>query len=92
MNAYQRLAVTLSPEMADAMRRKVEAGEYDSPQDMLQEALKRLLDADASLETWLREEVVPGHTEYLDDPSRAMPAEKVMDHLRKRRGAGTDAA
>jgi hypothetical protein len=42
----------------------------------------------AAVEQWLREEVVPGHTEYMADPSKGVPAEAVLDRIKARRAAG----
>jgi antitoxin ParD1/3/4 len=35
--------------------------------------VRALLGRDAAVERWLREEVVPGHQEYLRDPSTGIP-------------------
>ncbi len=86
MNANVSIKVTLPADLAEAMRLKVEAGEYNSAEDMLQAGLRSLLDRDRSLESWLREDIVAGHAEYLADPEKAMRAEDVLDHLRNRRG------
>ncbi len=85
MNANVSLEVTLPADLAEAMRRKVEDGEYASMEAMLQAGLRNLLDRDPSLETWLREEVVSGHADYLADPDKAMRGEDVLAHLRDRR-------
>ena len=85
MNANVSIKVTLPADLAEAMRLKVEAGEYNSAEDMLQAGLRSLLDRDRSLEAWLREDVVAGHAEYVADPEKAMRAEDVLAHLRDRR-------
>jgi len=36
-----------------------------------------LLERDAVVEHWLRDEVVVGHQEYLADPSQGVPAEEI---------------
>lgn len=86
MNANVSIKVTLPADLAEAMRLKVEAGEYNSAEDMLQAGLRSLLERDRALESWLREDIVAGHAEYLADPEKAMRAEDVLDHLRNRRG------
>ncbi len=88
MNANVSLKVNLPADLAEAMRLKVEAGEYASAEDMLQAGIRSLLERDDSLETWLREDVVAGHAEYLADPTKALQADDVLPHLRARR-AGT---
>jgi Arc/MetJ-type ribon-helix-helix transcriptional regulator len=89
MNANVSLKVNLPPDLAEAMRLKVEAGEYASAEDMLQAGIRSLLDRDDSLERWLREEVVAGHAEYISDPAQAVPADDVLAHLRARRARAT---
>lgn len=89
MNANVSLKVNLPPELAEAMRLKVEAGEYASAEEMLQAGIRSLLDRDDSLERWLREEVVAGHAEYLADPAQAVPADDVLAHLTARRARTT---
>ena len=37
----------------------------------MRDGVRALLERDAAVERWLREEVVPGHQEYLRDPRRA---------------------
>lgn len=86
MNANVSIKVTLPADLAEAMRLKVEAGEYASAEDMLQAGLRSLLDDDRSLETWLREDVVAGHADYLAHPEQAIPAEDMLAHLQHRRG------
>ena len=36
------------------------------------------MEREAAMERWVREEVVGGHTEYLADPSRGVPAEDIL--------------
>ncbi|MDP3896565.1 MAG: type II toxin-antitoxin system ParD family antitoxin [Mesorhizobium sp.] len=85
MNANVSIKVELPADLAEAMRLKVEAGEYASAGDMLQAGLRSLLESDRALENWLREDVVAGHAEYLANPRKAIPAEDVLAHLRDRR-------
>jgi len=85
MNANVSLMVNLPPDLAEAMRLKVEAGEYASAEDMLQAGIRNLLQRDDALEKWLREEVVVGHAEYLANTAQAMQADEVLPHLRARR-------
>jgi antitoxin ParD1/3/4 len=42
----------------------------------------------STIEQWLRDKVVVGHAEYLADPSKGIPGDKVMDRIRSRREAG----
>ena len=40
-----------------------------------------------AVEKWLLEEVVPGHQEYLADPSKGIPIEEVLPRIKARRAA-----
>ncbi|OAI24321.1 CopG family transcriptional regulator [Methylosinus sp. R-45379] len=88
MAAKQQFSVTLPPDMAEVVEEKLRRGEYDSASALMSEGVQALLDRDASLETWLRDVVVPGHAEYLADPSRAVPAEELLARIKARRAAG----
>jgi antitoxin ParD1/3/4 len=88
MNANVSLKVNFPSDLAEAMRLKIEAGEYASADEMLQAGVRSLLERDEALERWLREDVVAGHAEYLANPDKALEADQVLPHLRARR-AGT---
>lgn len=85
MNANVSIKVTLPADLAEAMRVRVEAGEYASAEEMLKVGVQTLIDRDVALDRWLRDEVVAGHAEYLADPGKAMDAENVLAHLKDRR-------
>jgi antitoxin ParD1/3/4 len=68
--------------MAQAVERKVKSGAYASVSD----GVRALLERDAAVERWLREEVVPGHQEYLADPAQGVPADAVLPRIKSRRG------
>jgi antitoxin ParD1/3/4 len=36
---------------------------------------------------WLGEEVVPGHHEYLRDPSKGIPADAILGRIKARRAS-----
>ena len=40
---------------------------------------------DAAVERWLREEVVPGHQEYLADPAKGVPGDAILGRIKARR-------
>ena len=51
------------------------------------EAVRVLLDRDAAVERWLREEVVPGYQEYLTDRTKGVPVDAVLKRIKPRYGA-----
>ncbi len=83
MRTTQQFSITLSLDMADAVERKVKSGAYAS----VSEVVRALLERDAAVERWLREEVVPDHQEYLADPTKGVPADAVLKRIKSRRGA-----
>jgi Arc/MetJ-type ribon-helix-helix transcriptional regulator len=52
---------------------------------VVREGVRALLERDAAIERWLREEVVAGHAEYLADPSKGVPAEEILGRIKARR-------
>lgn len=77
--------ITLPQDVADLVEGKVKTGAYASVDDVVTEGVRALVERDASLEEWLREEVVAGHAEYLSDPSRGVSADDLLDCIKSRR-------
>jgi antitoxin ParD1/3/4 len=88
MRTTQQFSITLPLEMAEAVERKIKSGAYASVSEVMRDGVRALLDRDAALEHWLREEVVAGHKEYLADPSKGVPADGVLARIKTRRTAG----
>lgn len=76
------LTVTLPPEMAAMVKAKVASGEYTSDSEVIRDGLRTLHARDAALEKWLETEVVRSYQEYIADPSKAIPADQLMDAVR----------
>jgi antitoxin ParD1/3/4 len=74
MKTTQQFSITLPHDMAEAVESKIKSGAYASVSEVVRDGLRALLERDAAVERWLREEVVPGHREYLHDPSKGIPA------------------
>lgn len=53
----------------------------------MRDGVRALLERDAAVERWLREEVVAGHNEYLADPSKGVPADAALSRIEARRAA-----
>jgi antitoxin ParD1/3/4 len=85
MRATEQLSITLPHEMAEVVEEKIRSGAYGSASEVICDGLRALLERDASIERWLREEVVAGHQEYLADPSTAVPADALLDRIKARR-------
>lgn len=81
MRSTQQFSVTLSHELADMVRTKVQSGEYASESEVIREALRTLQRHERALEKWLREEVASAYDAMKADPSRAISTEEVRAHL-----------
>jgi putative addiction module CopG family antidote len=82
MQSNRQFNITLEQDIAEAVERKVEAGAYASVSDVVSDGVRALIERDAEIERWLREEVIPGHAEYLANPSSAVAAEDILDQLK----------
>ena len=87
MRTTQQFSITLPFEMVEVVERKIKSGAYASISEVMRDGVRALLDRDAALERWLKEEVVAGHKEYLADPAKGVAADKVLAHVKARRPA-----
>lgn len=55
--------------------------------EVISEGVHALLERDAAVDQWLRDEVTAGHQEYLEDPSKGVPVEDVLARIKARRAA-----
>jgi Arc/MetJ-type ribon-helix-helix transcriptional regulator len=83
MRTTRQFSISLPHEMAEAVEQKIKSGAYATVSD----GVRALLERDAALERWLREEVAPGHAEYLTNPSQGVPAGEVLGRIKARRAA-----
>ncbi len=81
MRTTQQLSITLPIEMADAVKAKVQAGEYASESEVIRDGLRALLARDRAVESWLHQQVGPAYDALRADPSRALSAEHVRARL-----------
>ena len=89
MRTTQQFSITLPHDMAEVVERKIQSGAYASVSEVMRDGVRALIERDAAIERWLREEVVPGHVKHLADPSKAVPAEEVLPRIKARRAAET---
>lgn len=87
MRSTQQFSITLPHDMAEAVERKIQPGAYSSVSEVMRDGVRALMERDAAVERWLREEVISGHAEHLAEPSKAIPAEDVLPRIKGRRGA-----
>lgn len=84
MGEATNISVTLTPELGEHVRRKVDRGDYESPDALVCEAVARLLSED---EVDLRE-VSAAVEEAIgqSDRGQGRPAQEVFDQLRAKHG------
>ena len=87
MRTTQQFSITLPHDMAEAVESKIKSGAYASVSEVVRDGVRALLERDAAVERWLREEVVPGHQEYLRDPSKGVPADAILGRIKARRAS-----
>jgi putative addiction module CopG family antidote len=85
MRTTQQFSITLPHDMAELVERKIRSGAYASVSEVMRDGVRALMERDVAIERWLREEVVPGHAEYLANPSKAVPAEELLGSIKARR-------
>lgn len=85
MKPEQTLTVTLPADLVERVNDKVGSGAFHSASDAVREGLEVLIGREDALERWLRETVVAGHREYLSDPSKAVPADEILERIRRSR-------
>jgi len=89
MRTTRQLSITLPNDMADALRERVQAGEYASESEVIREGLRALWARDQAVEAWLREEVSGAYDALAADPSRGVSAEVLRQRLVARRPLST---
>jgi antitoxin ParD1/3/4 len=87
MRTAQQFSITLPFDLAEAIDGKIKSGACASVSEVVCDGVRALLERDAAVEQWLRDEVIAGHREYLADPSQGVPAEDVLARIKARRAA-----
>jgi putative addiction module CopG family antidote len=81
MRTTKQMSITLTNEMADLVRSKVESGEYASESEVVRDGLRALQSRERAMEQWLREQVAPTYDAMKANPSRAVSSRKVRESL-----------
>lgn len=81
MRTTQQMSITLSREMAEAVKQKVASGEYATESEVIRDGLRALLARDRAIETWLREKVVPAYDAHKANPKSGMTVKQVRELL-----------
>lgn len=81
MRTTQQLSITLPNEMADAVKAKVQTGEYATESEVIRDGLRALMARDRAVESWLHSQVGPAYDALKADPSRAVTVGQVRARL-----------
>ena len=81
MRTTQQLSITLPNEMADAVKTKVQTGEYATESEVIRDGLRALLARDRAIESWLHGQVGAAYDSLKADPSRAVTTDQVRARL-----------
>jgi antitoxin ParD1/3/4 len=82
MSEAEKRTISLHIAEVERIERLVYSGMYASASDAAREALDALEERNASLEEWLRKEVVPVCDEVVAHPERTLSADEVFDSIR----------
>lgn len=85
MRSTQQFSITLPNDMANMVKLKVVTGQYATESEVIREGLRALAERDGAVEQWLRDQVVPAAQALKADPSRALSAGQVRQHLADKR-------
>ena len=89
MRSTQQFSITLPNEMANAVKSKVEAGEYATESEIIQDGLRALMARDCAVRNWLQKQVEPAFDSIKSDPSRAVTVNQVRARLTTEHKAAT---
>jgi antitoxin ParD1/3/4 len=85
MRSTQQFSITLPIDMAEIVEKKIQSGAYATVSEVMREGVRALMEREAAVDRWLREEVVAGHAEYMADPSKGVPADEILARIKARR-------
>ena len=85
MRTTKQLSITLPNNMAEALRQRVDSGEYASESEVIRDGLRALFARDAAVEQWLRTEVVEAYDELRANPDPAITSAELKKQLKEAR-------
>lgn len=81
MRTTQQLSITLPTEMANAVKAKVQTGEYASESEVIRDGLRSLMARDRAVESWLHNQIGPAYDALKADPARSVSVDQVRAKL-----------
>lgn len=81
MSAIRSFNVDLPDAIAEMVEAKVASGEYASRSAVVREGLEIIAERDASIEAWLRDEVLPTYDAVMSDPDSTFSSSEAWDRI-----------
>lgn len=81
MRSTRQMSITLTHEMAEMVRARVDSGEYASESEVIRDGLRALEAREKAIGSWLRNQVAPAYDAMKADPSRAVSIARVRRSL-----------
>lgn len=81
MRTTRQLSITLPNDMADALRQRVQSGEYASESEVIRDGLRTLFARDQAIERWLRHDVANAYDGLRADQTREVTPQQLRDRL-----------
>jgi antitoxin ParD1/3/4 len=82
MRSTQQFSITLPNEMAEAVKSKVDSGEYATESEVIRDGLRVLMARDLAVEKWLVQQVRPAYDALKADASRAVTVAQMRARLK----------
>lgn len=89
MAVTQECNIALPKTVLRTLEKKVQQGLYRSVNEVVREAVQGLLEREARMELWLKEEVSKSIKEYDAHPERALTLSQIRSSIKKHRLAKT---
>jgi antitoxin ParD1/3/4 len=83
----RQLSITLPNQMADALRERVQSGQYASESEVIRDGLRALFAREAAVEAWLRDEVAGAYDAAKADPANTATADEIRQRMAARRAS-----
>lgn len=78
MRTTQQFSITLPHEMAEVVQQKIDSGAYATVSEVVRDGMRALLERDAAVERWLREEAIPAYRAYQAEPSTGKAGDELL--------------
>ncbi len=81
MQTTEQMKIFLPQEVANAVKAKVDSGEYENASEVVLNGLSALFSQDKALDFWLENSALPAYDALQENPARAQTPEDVRAAL-----------